>query len=474
MKSTESKTNQIINKVDNILSSYISAGRPGNILTAFSAGPDSTVLLDVLFRLKEKYSIKIAAAYYNHRLREETEIAGEIEIAEKYCRSRGIRLFLGEDSEGFIRKMSSDSGVEAAARTARYAYLNKVAEENCYSFIATAHNLDDNIETIIMRFFSGSGPEGLKGIAGKTDKLIRPLLDISKKEILEYLEENNIKYSVDSTNNNNDYLRNRIRNQLLPSIKSIFPGFENSLLDLSEKMAFADDFITEETDKKIIWVKNRNYLETDYNNFINLPPCIRLKALYNAFNITDNNNKRLSYNFLKPVTRTNIDSRSPVLLESHSRRLERQGNSLFWKTDIVIGNKNSYLLHIKTGREYKLPDSYQGKNIYISANIVNISQCGKNDIWLPVNKVSGTIQIRNRKPGDYIITSNGTKKLKKLFQEAGIDRDIRESIPLICDNSGILAVWGAVFNYNNRIAGRIHESGSNENTDVILFKSRQG
>ncbi|MCP5513929.1 MAG: tRNA lysidine(34) synthetase TilS [Spirochaetales bacterium] len=474
MKSTESKTDKIVNKADSLLSCYLSNNRSDSILTAYSAGPDSTVLLDVLFRLKEKYGFKLAAAYYNHRLREENEIADEIETASAYCSLRGIELYLGEDSEGFIDKKSPDSGIEAAARTARYAYLNKIADDEQFNYIATAHTLDDNIETIVMRFFSGSGPEGLKGIAENSGKLLRPLLGVKKEEIMEYLEENKIRYSVDSTNKKNEYLRNRVRNNLIPSIKSVFPGFENSLIDLSGKMALADGFIADETYKRITWKKKGDCLETDFSNFISHPPYIRIRALYNAFNITDDSDRRLSYKFLKPVTRDNIDLKSPVILDGRSCRLEKLGNSLFWKTDIVIRNKNSYLLTIKTGGEYKLPVSYSGESIYISANIVNRSQCGKNDIWLPVNKVSGSIQIRSRKPGDCIITSNGSKKIKKLFQETGIDRDIRDSIPVICDNSGILAVWGSVFNNKNRIAGRIKDSASNENTDVILFKSRQG
>jgi len=526
MKSTESKTSQILKSTEKILSPIIDKEN-NNILLAFSAGPDSTVLLDVLFQLKDKLNMKVMAAYFDHCLRNKDEIANEINIAEDNCHIRNIPLFIGKD-KGTIDKFSKKEGIEAAARKARYCFLNVIAKNNNCKYIAVAHNLDDNCETIIMRFFQGSGPEGLKGMVEKSGNIIRPLINIRKSDIYEYLEENKIKYSDDSTNKGNDYLRNRIRNSLIPAIKEVFPGYEKSLFSLAEKMANADSIIEEKLAEKIEWKKIGSALVTEYDNFVSLPEYLKLKAIYSAFNISENNDiressditaksdiaennditaksdiaennditaksgiaennditansdiilnsERLPYKFLKPLLTKKTGVKSHIILKGHNYTLEREGKSLFWKRDIVTIRKNSYHLKVKLEKEYELPVIFDknNKKVYISSRIVKISECSKDDLWIPVKKITSDIHIRNRNKGDYILFEYGKKTIKKLFLEMNIDRYFRDLIPIICDNKEILAVWGSVFNYRNRVSKLIYDADKDNNIDVLLFKSRQ-
>ncbi len=474
MKSTESKTSPIIKSVEKVLFSVLDKEKDNNLLLAFSAGPDSTVLLDILFRLKDKFNITVSAAYFNHCLRSNDEIEKEINIAENNCQRRNIPLFIGKD-DGTIAEFSRQLGVEAAARKARYIFLNNIAEKNSCNYIAVAHNIDDNYETIIMRFFQGSGPEGLKGMEKISGNIIRPLIDVKKADILKYLEENKIIYSHDSTNKEDNYLRNRIRNNLMPAVKKVFPGYEKSLSFLSEKMAGIDEVFESEFSEKIEWIREGNCLVTNYNKFLALPAYLRVKAIYNAFNITENSGERLPYSFLKPLFSEKIGFKSPVILNGHNYRLEREGDRLFWKSDIVTINKNSYHLEIELEKEYELPVLFDknNKKVYISSRIVKLSECAKNDIWVPVEKISGNIHIRNRNNGDFIIFEYGKKTIKKLFLEMEIDRYYRDLIPIICNNKEILAVWGSVFNYKNRVSKLVFYADKNNNKDVLLFKSRQ-
>ena len=477
MKSTESKTSGIIESADNYLSKHIDAGTLNRVLVAYSAGPDSTALLDCLYFLREKYSMVIEAAYFNHCMRKEEEIEKEIETAVKRCAERGIKLHIGKDSENRIAETSSSLGPEAAAREARYSFLEKTGLENSCSYIATAHNVDDNLETIIMRFFSGSGPEGLKGIAEKTGKIIRPFINVKKDDILEYLKMNSIEYSYDSTNSENKYLRNLLRHSLIPSIKTVFPGFEKSLFELAEKMKHTDLYLSEEAGKKVTWERQGNGFKTDFRNFSALSPCLRAKAIYSVFNLLSvASTYRLPYRFLRPITSETISLKSPVILKGYGCRLIKRGDNLFWESDIVNKNKNSYLLFIETGKEYRLAENKgitENKNVYIYSSIMNLSQCAGNSVWLPINKVSGRIHIRNRRKGDKILLKYGKKSLKKLFQEMNIDRDQRDDIHLICDDKGIAAVWGSVYSYKNRIAERFKIESSNNDIQAILFNSRQ-
>ncbi|MCL2294398.1 MAG: tRNA lysidine(34) synthetase TilS [Spirochaetes bacterium] len=577
MKSTESKTSQIVKSAEKALLSVLSSGSDlaeagagcGStphliatscrgagcnvrvaILLAFSAGADSTVLLDVLFRLRDKLKIKVIAAYFNHCLRSKEEIEEEITIAKNNCHIRDVPIFIGKDSEGTIEELSKKHGVEAAARKARYGFFYKAARENNCKYIAVAHNLEDNLETIIMRFFQGSGPEGLKGMKEKSRtswfapdfpaagysaencceqvkfscNIIRPLINVKKMDILEYLEENKIRCSFDSTNKEDDYLRNRIRNQLVPVIKKVFPGYEKSLLSLAEKMARADNIVEEKLAKKIEWKKQGDALVTEYDNFIALPDYLKVKAVYNAFNISENSGERLQhgccnpdtrsglrrrsgmdviipdllwgaiaqserrlpYSFLKPLFSKNTGKKSNIILKGHNYILERDGKSLFWKRDIEIKDKTGYHIIAEPGREYELPVKFckNNKRIYIFSKVVNISECGKDDLWIPVEKINSDIYIRNRHEGDFINFEYGKKTLKKLFLEMKIERYFRDLIPVICNNKEeILAVWGSVFDYGNRVSKLIFDADKNDEMNVaiaqsertvLLFRARQG
>ncbi|MCL2791922.1 MAG: tRNA lysidine(34) synthetase TilS [Spirochaetaceae bacterium] len=473
MKSTESKTSQILKSVEKALFPVLDKEN-NNILLAFSAGADSTVLLDVLFRLKDKLKITTTAAYFNHCLRKKDEIEKEINIAKNNCYIRNILFFTGEDNEGIIDKFSRRDGIEAAARRARYCFLNDLAQKNNCKYIAVAHNLEDNCETIIMRFFQGSGPEGLKGIGEKYGNIIRPLINVKKSDIFEYLEENKIEFSHDSTNAENDYLRNKIRKDLIPAIKKVFPGYEKALFSLAGKMTNADSIIDEKLSEKIEWEKKGSALVTEYDKFASLPEYLKIKAIYSAFNITEDSGERLPYKFLKPLFSKKSGKKSHIILKGHNYTLEREGKSLFWKRDIENIKKNSYYFKIEPEKEYELPVISDGNNkkIYIYSEVVKKAECAKNDLWIPVEKLTFDIYIRNRNEGDFIVFGYGKKSIKKLFLEMEIERYFRDLIPIICNNEEILAVWGSVFNYSNRVSKLILDTDNNNNIDVLLFKSK--
>jgi len=202
------------------------------ILVALSGGPDSIFLFNFLIKFKNKYDIKIGVLHYNHLLRGE-----EAERDQDFCRfiasQFNVPFFL---EKGDVKKFASDNklSVEEAGRILRYAALSSTAEKEGYNKIATAHNSNDNAETILLNLFKGAGLNGITGIPVKRDNIIRPILCLSKAEILDYLEASNIKYIIDSSNAENDYERNNLRNNILPLIKSkINPSVEKALLNFA-------------------------------------------------------------------------------------------------------------------------------------------------------------------------------------------------------------------------------------------------
>ena len=332
------------------------------------------------------------------------------------------------------------------------------------------HNLDDQIETVVMRLFSGSGASGLKGIPQVNEEIIRPLISVSKKDILEYLNENCITYSFDESNNEEYYLRNRIRNSLLPEAGKIFPGFEKSVLLLSEKMQMTENYIKNETEKKIKWTAVEEGFKTDFNNFFSMPEIIRLESLYRVIDrIFREDERRIPYSFLKPVLQQDGGVRnSSVYLEGYGIRLFRTGKELYLKK--ITERLKEKPLTVMLEDKKSIYPIY--KNRYICIEEKHISECGKTDLWINPLYVHGNLCIRFRVNGDRIALKGGSKKIKKLFSEMGIQKDLKDRIPLLCDDKGILAVMGSAYGYRDRISERIY-SRESENSKVIIFRIRQ-
>ena len=504
MKSTESKTKLITAAVETYLKKNIDLKNNNKILIAYSAGPDSTVLLDVLYRLKEIYPLEIICAYYNHCLREEDEIAEELETAEKNCALRNIELFTGRDN-GSLKSEIPDLGVEGAARKYRYNFLDKIFKNYKCSYTAFGHNLDDQIETVVMRFFKGSGASGLKGIPEVNGHYIRPLISVSKKDILDYINENKMVYSFDKTNNEDVFLRNKLRNSLLKISNEYFPGFEKSIISLSEKMKMTDDFIKIEADKNIKWTDENGVYSTDTDNFLRQPQILQLESLYSIVDLLNTNDSiRIPYSFLKPVLNSAADTdlngipyteeiinsagntaadkddlrnennevklkrKSSVFIEGYGLILFRTGRKLFFKKNRKAEQQKPFSIELEDKKRiYPIC-----KNSYICIEEKIVTDCAEKDLFIDPSCLNGNLHIRYRKDGDRISLKGGTKKIKKLFTEMGIRRDLKDRIPLICDNTEILAVMGTAFGYNDRISDKIYVNKSS-NSKVLIFRIRQ-
>ena len=214
-----------------------------SIVIGVSGGPDSMTLLNVLINLKQKLGIsKIVVATVNHMIREEAE--EETKFVENFCESHGIEFYLKKvdvQEEARSKKIST----ELAGRNARYDFFEEVLKKTGSNKIATAHNSNDNAETVLMNLLRGSGVSGLKGIEKIRDgKFIRPIIECKRSEIEQYCLENKLNPRYDKTNNENTYTRNKIRNMLIPYIEENFnPNIVDSLNRLSTIATKEDEYI---------------------------------------------------------------------------------------------------------------------------------------------------------------------------------------------------------------------------------------
>lgn len=225
---------------------HIDAGAA--IVVAVSGGADSTALLDALVRLsqREGASGRLLIAHLNHQLRGE-----EADEDEQFVRALAARLQLPvfvERADVFERARAAKENLEATARQLRYDFLRRVAEENLAAYVLTAHTQDDQAETILMRLLRGSGAAGLQGVArvrplSASVKLLRPLLDVTRAQVLEHCQQYGLEFRTDSSNFSAALLRNRVRHELLPVLRTFNPRAPEALARAAELFVQDEDYL---------------------------------------------------------------------------------------------------------------------------------------------------------------------------------------------------------------------------------------
>ncbi len=244
-----------------------------SIVVGVSGGPDSICLLHILNEIKTELNFKIYVAHVNHMIRKEAE--EETEYVKMTCKNLGVDCFIKRID---VIKAANNlkRGTEETGRQIRYEFFNEILEKTKSNKVATAHNNNDKVETILMNILRGSGTSGLKGIEPMRDnKYIRPLINVLREEIEKYCRENKLEPRIDKSNNENIYTRNKIRNIVIPYIKKEFnPNIIKTMNRLSEVATEENEFlnqITKETFNKIYVNEQgnvKNNLQLTANNSI--------------------------------------------------------------------------------------------------------------------------------------------------------------------------------------------------------------
>jgi len=215
------------------------------VLLGVSGGRDSMAMMDILYKLKDNLGISIAAAHFNHSLRDSAD--AEEKFVESECRKRSIP-FYSKKVDVKIYAEDNKMGIEEAARKLRYEFFNEILESKCYDKIAIAHYSKDLSETVIYRLVKGSGIFGVGGILPVNKNVTRPILSLNFENLEKYVTINNVKYVIDESNFDTKYARNKIRHEILPKLKEINERYEDAIFRFAE----------------ITW-EYRDFLENVYN-----------------------------------------------------------------------------------------------------------------------------------------------------------------------------------------------------------------
>lgn len=409
------------------------------LLLGLSGGADSCALFHMLLEYCKEHGTSLTLAHVDHGIRgEEAKRDAEFcrTLAEKHC----LPFHLHCADVPTLAK-ESGSSIEEEARAVRYNFFGTVMQKEGIPLLVTAHNADDNAETVLFRLARGTAVRGLSGIppvrAFAGGKVIRPLLNLTKAEILSYCEEHSIDFVTDSTNECTEYARNRIRREVIPALRTVNGGVVENITRLTQSLRAEEDFWSTEVSR---------FLASNATESTLLAPA--LLALHEALG------KRvlaawLEENGFEPSS-TAIDlilalaktAKPHASLDLAGGTVAYENGLLVVKEENVTRPKNDYLIPV-TEEKTLLPNACllwetspreddtqeMCQNIYKKATTTKIS----------FDTINGSLFIRPRRPGDTILAGGMHKKVKKLFCEKKIPLALRDRLPLLCDEDGI--VW---------------------------------
>lgn len=427
------------NKVIETIKKFNMLNNGENVVVGLSGGADSCALTHILARLSEKMDLHITAVHINHGIRGE-EAERDERSAEEFCRRLNIE-FIAYHCDIPSEAAKRGIGEEEAGRLVRYEKFYETAGKKNGAKTAVAHNMNDKAETLIMNLCRGAGMKGLAGIKPVGGSIIRPLIFCTRDEIEKYCDDNNIEYCTDSTNLQNEYTRNKIRNILLPWLsENINPAAGMNMANASELLREEEEYLeskAQEQYKKLLKDSGNGFVSLNADGLASEHSVIRRRVL------------RIALRSLRPdmrdFGRKHTESAEDILMGDTGRRISLPGGITVSKGYGLINilydreKQGAFCYDIEPGKKYfiKETESYVLLSLNEEKNIKNaVNICTKK---IDYDKIKDKIQLRTRQTGDFISIKNGRKKIKDIFIDDKIPSDKRDSYPLlVCGKSVII------------------------------------
>ena len=434
------------------LSLLAKSGRAAGL--AVSGGADSISLLVSFCHLSKKYDIPLKVITVNHNIRSREESSGDADYVVnlgKVFSDQGykVSVFVKELKEGLVFASADKrgKGIEEAARFLRYQAFEEFAESENLYFLALAHNRNDQLETLLMRFLQGSGTAGLSGISPKRGIFVRPLLDIERNRIEDYLKIQNIEWRTDSTNFDTNYYRNRVRQLLLPFLNENFYGFDKALLKGAEKARDDEEALIKQTDQSLIFSKN-NVFYISSDEFDNLQNAVKTRLIYKTLDLL-HAGSRVPYYLIKEL----IIAEKDISLEFNDIVLSRNNGNIELKKNEFIATDSTFFVIIEESERISFP--FYEVNIHAENGRAEICFESEKDSVI-IKNILLPFCIRSRQQDDFIKTADGGKKsVSDILSDWHVCSRMKSSIPIIQDLSGknqeIIALVGSVLGYQNWI-----------------------
>ena len=422
-------------KVLNTIEKYCMLSECHTLGVGLSGGADSVCLAHILFKNKERLGIENLKAIHIHHGIRGIEADRDLTFCQSFCEKYGID-FVSYKADVPKEAERTGESLEECARRIRYGLF----EESGCDRIATAHNLNDNIETFIFNLSRGASLSGLCGIPTVRDVYVRPLLQCTRAEIEEYIKENNLEYVTDSTNLCDDYTRNKIRHNILPQLFEINPSFDKAFEKGRQSLEMSKDYIF--TVAKDYVEKSRMSDFYDCTFFENLHDAVKYNVV--SLILKENNARNITREHIEGVISViktggsvSVGGNVTVNVEHKKMFFGKMASIEYFEAEFSIDNKRI----ITPCGEYEV-------NIYTQKDLQNVN---KQDIdnLIDCDRISTNAVLRNRRDGDsYQLPKRPNKTLKKLFNERKTENHSRSKMLILSDTQGI--VWTEFFGVSER------------------------
>ena len=412
----------MICKVRQTIEKYALLSGVKSLAVGVSGGADSMCLLEILSKLKDEYDIILKAVHLNHNIRGDEALRDQ-KTVEAFCEKLGIEcLVYSFDIPALSKEMGI--GEEECGRIKRYECFD---DAKCDA-VATAHTLSDSIETMIFNLIRGTGVKGLTGIPVKRDNIVRPLIECTRKEIEDYCNVSGIPFVTDSTNLSDDYTRNFIRHNIVANFSKVNNSFESSLLSAMETLRTENAYM----EKCKCALLGSAVCESGYNisAFLSADPAVSRRAIAEILNC----------NMQKDAEKKHIDLVYKAVLD---------GNGKIEIAKDLYAVVSEGILSIRKPDEFC--DSWICENDnglfvtpYGNYSVQSVSAEYKGENLIDADKLIGKINMSSRKDGDRFFDKKRgqSKTLKKLFNEKRIPVNVRNSIAVLRDESGVVWIEG--------------------------------
>jgi tRNA(Ile)-lysidine synthase len=417
------------------------ARAPERLVIASSGGRDSTALLHAMAQLckERRLCSELAAVHVNHQLRGDDSLSDQEQVA-RHCASLGVELIVLDGS--LDPEVVRARGVESAAREIRYRRYREVLRQEHHDLVATAHQRDDQLETILMRFITGSGTSRLRGIRPVAGAVIRPMLEASGETIEQFIEEWNLSYRHDETNREQRFLRNRIRHQLLPLLRSLNPQVDQAILEtsrqISEEEAEIEQLITRLVGGSIRRDATRSELSQP---LIGAYPALMRRVIASEIGRLEPEGRNVGAERLRQImqeaaARTHLSGRLELIRSGQSWIIARREES---------ARATIEARPVPVGEIVRLP----GLGLRLLVEKVEavdgpLGSPTHQFFSIPEESRDCALAVRSRRQGDrfHPLGAPGEKKLKDFLIDRKIDQARRDTIPLLLCNDEIVWVAG--------------------------------
>lgn len=431
---------KLITKIESSNRRYSLFSKDDRILIALSGGPDSIALFHLLYYLAPKYNFVLGTAHIDHNLRPES--SEERRFCRLLCRVHGIKFYSKRLNIKALAKRQKIS-IELASRQSRYAYFKQLYDKHGYTKIATGHTADDNAETIIFNLIRGAHLAGLSGIPPQRGNIIRPLIEINKVDILEFLKKYGLSYRLDLSNLECDYNRNIIRNKVFPVLKKINPQVLRNISragqNISDSMKIIENKVEELYNKYLVSESNKQ-ITLDLQKLPDYYKCLESWIILRAYSL-------LTGELRHPD--------SEKLMQAAN--LSRSGTVAFLDAGVIVVNNSGKIILSRPPAQIKRISLRRGETVKLGKNDLKIRAELTDDVYIDDirnNKDESIAYLDNAKLGDLTIRGlkngdrfkplglAGTKKVADYLNEKGVPGRFKSAIPIAASGNDIVWIAG--------------------------------